>query len=273
MAIQPVDRAAFHARGMLVAGALGRPMRRATWAGSIVAGILAVVLATLFAERGLPGILAAAGLATLAGMLAAYLALPARTRRAFETFAWLGRRELDRIREQTGAAFTGTTPDAATRWLADNPVSPVTALARLEVLAALGRFDEAEAEAARLPAPRDDIEAVGQVLNRIQVRFVADRPPDPAVHAEVVALQARLNPASEAAAELRVGLAVATARERLAAGRPDWDEALLEVRPTLGSAPSQVLVRDVWTKLALSMFLVALAVTLLLGLLPGMLSV
>ena len=231
------------------------------------------MLATLLGDRGVGGVLAAAGVAAWTGVLVAYLALPSRTRKAFETFAWLGRRELDRIREQTGAPFTGTTPDAATRWLVDNPPSPVTALARLDVLAVLGRFDEAEAEAARLPPPRDDIEAVGQALNRIQVRFVAGGPRDPAVHAEVAALQARLDPASEAAAELRVGLAVGAAREQLAAGRADWDEPLLAVRPTLGSAPPWVLVRDVWSRLALSLFLVALAVALVVGVLPGMMSV
>ena len=273
MAIQRVDRAAFHPRGTLISGALGRPLRRATWAGSIVTGVLAVVLATVLGDRGIGGVIAAAGVSTWIGVLVAYLAVPTRTRRTFETFAWLGRRELDRIREQTGAPFTGTTPDTAMRWLDDNPSSPVTALPRVEVLAMLGRFDEAEVEVARLPSPRDDIEAVGQVLNRIHVRFVADRPPDPAVNAEVIALQARLDPASEAATELRVGLAIAAARERLAQGRADWDEPILTVRPTLGSTPARVLLRDVWLKLVLSLFAIALAIAVVVGLLPRMTSV
>lgn len=273
MAIQPVDRAAFHPRGTLVAGALGRPLRRATWAGSIVSGGIAVVLATLLADRGIPAIVVAAGVAAGAGVLVAYLAFPGRARRAFETFAWLGRRELDRIREQTGAPFTGTTPDGAVRWLADNPPSPVTALPRLEVLAILGRIDEADAEATRLPQPRDDIEAVGQLLNRVNVRFVADEPIDQGLRADMAELEARLDPASDAATELRVGLAIVTARERLAAGRSDWDEELLAVRPTLGTTPSRVLLRDVWSKLAISLFCVSLAVAIVVAVLPGLVGV
>ena len=272
MAIQPVDRPAFHPRGTLIAGALGRPLRRATWAGSIVTGGIAVVLAALLGDRGLWGSLAAAGVATLGGVLVAYLAFPARARRAFEPFAWLGRRELDRIRDQTGEPFTGTTPVGAVRWLADNPPSPVTATARLDVLAILGRIGEADAEASRLPPPRDDFEAVGQVLNRINVRFVADEPIDQGLRAELVELEARLDPASEAATELRVGLAIVTARERLAAGRGDWDEELLAVRPALGATPSRVLLRDVWTKLAASLLFVALAIALVVRVLPGLVS-
>ena len=191
-------------------------------------------------DRGFGAVVAAAGVATCIGVLVAYLAMPWRTRKTLETFAWLGRRELDRIREQTGVRYTGTTPDGAARWLVDNPRSSVTALARIDVLTILGRIDEADAEATRLPPPRDDIEAVGQVLNRVNVRFVADEPIDQALRAEVVELRQRLDPASEAAAEMRVGLAIMTARERLAAGRGDWDEELLAVRPTLGSAPAWV---------------------------------
>ena len=273
MAVHRVDRATFHARGTLISAAIGPALRRATWAGAIVDGILAAVAGTVLAGWGLVGAAVAAPIATAGGLLVAWVAIPARTRRAFEAFAWLGRRELDRIREQTGAPFTGTTPDAAVRWLDDNPSSPVTALPRVEVLAMLGRFDEAEAEAARFPPPRDDIEAVAQVLFRMHARFVAGAPADAGQRAELLALQARLDPASEAATELRVGLAIGDARERLAAGRADWDEALLAVRPSLGSAPSRVLLRDVWSKLALSMFVIALGLVLLFGVLASAVSV
>ena len=68
MAIQPVDPPAFHPRGTLIAGALGRPLRRATWAGSIVTGGIAVGLAALLGDRGLWGSLAAAGVGMLAGL-------------------------------------------------------------------------------------------------------------------------------------------------------------------------------------------------------------
>ena len=274
MATRQVERAAsFHPRGTLIATALRHAMRRASWAGSIVAGIVAAALATGLRDRGFGGVVTAAGVATVTGLLVAYLAMPWRTRRALETLTWLGRRELDRIREQTGARYTGTTPDGAARWLTDNPRSSVTAVARIDVLTILGRIDEADAEATRLPPPRDDIEAVAHVLNRVNVRFVADEPIDERLRAEVVELQQRLDPASEAAAEMRVGLAVTTARERLAAGRGDWDEELLAVRPTLGSAPTRTLLRDVWSRLALSLLCVALAVGLIVGLLPGVAGV
>ncbi|HEY3335060.1 MAG TPA: hypothetical protein VGK16_07455 [Candidatus Limnocylindrales bacterium] len=273
MADQPPARAGFQPRGVLIAGALGQPLRRATWAGSIASAFLAAVLSFVLGAQGLAGVLVAALLATAAGIAATFVALPTRTRHAFESFAWLGRRELDRIREQTGAPFTGTNPDAAVRWLADNPSSPVTALPRVEVLAMLGRFPEAAAEAARLPPPRDDIEAVGQLLNRSHLRFVAGEPVDDALLAEAGALEARLDPGSEAAMELRVGRAIGEARARLAGGRADWDEPLLAVRPSLGGAPSRVLVRDVWTKLALSMFVIALGIALLYSLLSRVVPV
>ncbi len=72
---------------------------------------------------------------------------------------------------------------------------------------------------------------------------------------------------------MRVGLAIVTARERLAAGRGDWDEELLVVRPTLGSAPAWVLLRDVWSRLVVSLFCVALAVGLIVAVLPGLVGV
>src|SRR6187455_1869927 len=101
----------FHPRGTLIATALGRAMRRPSWAGSIVTGVLAVVFATAVRDRGFGAVVAAAGVATCIGVLVAYLAMPGRTRKTLETIAWLGRRELDRIREQTGVRYTGTTPD------------------------------------------------------------------------------------------------------------------------------------------------------------------
>ena len=149
--------------------------------------------------------------------------MPPRSRRAFETFAWLGGREMRQFVARTGTKVP-TTPEAVERWLDDNPRSSATAFGRLELLAMLGRTDEAVAEQALLPQPVTDEEAVEQALARRFTAFIATGTAD---EAELDALGARLPPDTGLGLELLVARAIYDGRLRLAHGRDDWREPLL----------------------------------------------
>jgi hypothetical protein len=244
---------------MLVATALGGQLKRASWVAGISASLFALVLTTVLGRQSsILVVPVAAAIAALGGAILAALTMPPKSRRAFETFAWLGRREMDRFSERTGSAVP-TDPAAADRWLQQNPRSSATAFGRLELLAMLGRTDEAMAEQALLARPTTDEEAVEQALARRFTAFIATGAAD---ESELDALEARLPPDSELGLELRVGRAIGESRSRLAAARDDWRDPLLAIRPRLGSAATMTTVRDVWSKMAILMFFVALVIGL-----------
>jgi hypothetical protein len=253
---------AFHPRGLLVAGGLGGPLQRATWVSGIVSIVATLVLVTALGDR-YSVVLApvVAVIATALGVGLAFLTMPRRSRRAFETFAWLGRREIDRFRERTGSSVP-TDPAGVERWLIDNPRSSATAFPRLELLAILGRTDEAFGEQALMPPPTTDAEAVEHALARRFTAFIATGQPD---ESELDALEARLPAHSDAGLELAAARAIGEARMRRAAGREDWRDPMLAVRPRLGRAATMTMVRDVWWKLALTELILSLAVGLLLA--------
>jgi hypothetical protein len=187
------------------------------------------------------------------------LLVPPASRRAYESFAWLGRREMNRFKARTGTRVP-TNPAAIQRWLTDNPRSPATAWARLELLSVLGRTDESMAEQAMLPAPASDEDAVEHALSRRLTTFIATGTLD---DREVDELAGRLPPTSEAALELAVARAIGVTRLRIATGREDWRDPLLEVRPRLGRAATMTVVRDLWLKIWATVFLVGIAICLL----------
>ncbi|HKF84283.1 MAG TPA: hypothetical protein VKB30_00750 [Candidatus Limnocylindrales bacterium] len=259
----PPGTPAFHPRGTLVAGGLGGALQRATWVSGIVSILVTLILVTALGDR-YSVVLApvVAVLATVVGVGLAFLTMPSRSRRAFETFAWLGRREINRFRERTGSNVP-TDPGSVEQWLRDNPRSPATAFPRLELLAMLGRTDEAFAEQALMPPPGTDAEAVEHALARRFTAFIATGQPE---ESELDALEARLPRDSDAALELAVARAIGEARVRRAAGRDDWRDPMLAVRPRLGRDATMTMVRDVWWKLALTELLLALGIALILAL-------
>ena len=256
----PPGEPAFHPRGMLVANALARPLNRVSWVGGIIAVLFVLVPAAAldawFSMLLLP-VLAAIG--AVAGVTLGVATIPAKSRRAFETFAWLGRHEINRFEARTGTKVP-TKPDAAQRWLEENPPSSATAMGRLELLAILGRTDEAAAEQALLSPPTTQAEAVEQALARSYIAFITTGSAD---NSELDGLQGRLRLDTDLTLELLVGRAINEARGRLAQGSNDWRDPLLAMRPRLGSAATMTLVRDLWSKVALLMFAVALGIGLL----------
>jgi hypothetical protein len=108
--------------------------------------------------------------------------------------------------------------------------------------------------------PATDAEAVEQAFSRRFTAFIATGTAD---ESELDALQARIPPDTELGLELLVGRSVGEARNRLAQGRDDWRDPLLAVRPRLGSAATMTVARDLWSKIALLMFGLALIIGML----------
>jgi hypothetical protein len=160
-------------------------------------------------------------------------AMPARSRRAFEAFSWLGEAELAEVRRLTGGGVPSTARGAS-RWLASHPARPADAWFRVEVMLLAGRAEEARALA--------DAMAIGTPEERFQraaTRDLADwRAGGEGNLAEMEAAAAELEP-PDGDERLRAEVAIATARvrRRMADGRSapgDALEPLLEVRERLG---------------------------------------
>ena len=233
-----------------MAKALGGPITRAGWIAGISAAVLVLPLSGSLADRSsMLGVPVIAAIASILGVGIGALTMPPRSRRAFETFAWLGGREMRRFVARTGTKVP-TTPEAVERWLDDNPRSSATAFGRLELLAMLGRTDEAVAE---------------QALARRFTAFIATGTAD---EAELDALGARLPPDTGLGLELLVARAIYDGRLRLAHGRDDWREPLLGVRHRLGWEATMTTIRDLWSKMAMLMFAVALGIAWLTTLWP-----
>ncbi len=261
----PPGRPAVAPRGMHGASALGGPLTRASRVAGLAAPGLIIVLAWVLGPRlSVLLVPVVSAVAAVAGTALAAVTMPPRSRRAFEAFGWLGSREMRRFRDRTGSAVP-TDPAAVQRWLTENPRSSATAYGRLELLAMLGRTDEAAAEQALLPPPATDEDAVEQALARRFTAFIATGTTD---ETELDALQARIRPDSELGLELLVARAIGEGRSRLAQGREDWRDPLLAVRPRLGWDATMTIVRDLWSKIAVLMFMIGLGIGLLVSLWP-----
>jgi hypothetical protein len=67
-----------------------------------------------------------------------------------------------------------------------------------------------------------------------------------------------------------VTIGVAEARERSMRGDPAWALPLERVRPSLGSAPRRVVLRDTWRPIATLYLVTAIAASIFGFLLPGL---
>lgn len=234
----------YHPRAVTLAGLFGPVLRRA-WVIGMVAGVVAAYLLPFALGAEAHALVLFAGSALVVPVVTiavGWLLVPRQTARAFEAFSWLGHREAARFTERTASPMP-TSSAAIQAWLEANPPGPVTATARVELLAALGRLDEAAAELARLPAPADDLERLQQAGLRTYIDSVATGMADlAAFDTETAALP----DTSRLRVEADVVRAVAEARLRAQAGEPDPLAPLARVRPRLGSEPMAIVARDTW---------------------------
>ena len=127
--------------------AFSPPMNRALLVGGVLAVVVAILMTPLVADvlpsPFQPVVTAAVG--ALVGVAGAFVSFPTRLRRTFEAYSWLGRTEMDRFVERTGGPVP-VKPEDIERWLSATPSTSATRLARAEVLAFVGRYDDARAE-------------------------------------------------------------------------------------------------------------------------------
>ncbi len=225
----------------------------------LVGGALAVavgILGTPLLSTGLPTpveVIMAAVLGGAIGLIVAYLAFPARTRRAFETFSWLGRAEVDRFQQRTGGPVPSK-PEDVEHWLVRTQSTPSTRLPRAEILAFIGRYEQARAEIVDVSSdsPEDAVElaSLRQYIGWLEHGTVDT--------SELAAAAEALPAGSEGRAMAAVTIALAEARDRFIRREPGWSEPLEAARPPLGRAPSMVAWRDTWSKLGGLFFIAAL---------------
>ena len=237
---------------------------RALLISGAIAVTVAIVLRTLFVNGTPdtigPPVMALVGAAV--GVVAAFLSVPRGLRRAFEAYSWLGRTEIERFKARTGGPVP-TKPDEIEAWLASTPSTPPTKLGRVEVLAFVGRFSEANAELddvdATTPEERFETESLRQYIDWLATGSVD--------YSALAAAVDRLPPGSVARRMGAVNVALAEARVRNMAGDPDWSGPLEAVRRSLGRDASIVVLRDTWLRFGAVAFTVTLVLSLILGLL------
>lgn len=233
-------------------------LQRALLICAAVAIVIAILVTPFVGDR-VPGVqLAVAAIGALLGVVAAYLSVPTGTRRAFEAYSWLGRTEMDRFKERTGSRVP-TTPTDIDRWLASTPPSPATRMARIEVLAFIGRYEDARAElgASQPTNPAERFEAASL---RQYIDWLATGEDDTT---DLTFAAAALPRGSLDRRMADVNLALAAARIRWMERDPAWSQPLQAVRGSLGREASMVVVRDTWSKFAGISFVAALVVATL----------
>ena len=257
----------FPERSTAMARGFGRVFDRASLAGGAVAAGTAAVFSVVTRSM-LPwelGLVSGAVLGTIVGLAAMRLLIPTRLLRAYETFSWLGRAELDRFEARTGSKVPVHRPDVE-RWLEQNPPGPALHLGRVEILAYVGRLEEARAELDDVVVTGPELEFERATLLQY-IGWLGDGDP------RIEALQAAVADLALDAHHRRaadVTIAVARARERFMRADPAWELPLAELRPSLGSEAVRVVLRDTWRPAALTYLFVALVAGALASLLPGL---
>jgi|SoiMethySBSTD1v2_1073268.scaffolds.fasta_scaffold335182_2 hypothetical protein len=250
---------AFPERSVAMVRAFSPVLERALLISGAIAAVIAILGMPLVADRvpdavgpPLVGLIGA-----VVGVILGYLSVPARLRRAFEAYSWLGRTEMDRFQERTGGPVP-TKPTDIELWLASTPATSATRMGRIEVLAFVGRYDDARAEldAVRAASNEELFEAASlrQYIDWLETGGID--------HSELAAAVERLPRGSTARRMGDVNVALADARVRFMAREPAWSEPLQAVRPSLGREASMVALRDTWSKFAAIAFTVGLVVSI-----------
>jgi hypothetical protein len=158
-----------------------------------------------------------------------YLALPRDLRRAWEGFSAVGHPEQERWEERTGERV----PNTAARikaWLRDHEPQPGLFWAHAELLAFVGRLDEAREVAARIePADASEAHELQALADYLDWLGGGDLDIDGLARtAEGVG-----EPGSRERLEARARVAIALARHRADTGG-DWRQPLLAIREEAG---------------------------------------
>ena len=246
-------------RSVAIVRAFRRPLQRALVFGAVVAVAIVLVLVALRIDERLPGtigIVAIAFVSGFSGLAASILLVPRRMRRAFETYSWLGHDEVRRFRERTGGPVPVGKP-AMDHWLATTPSTPAMRLPRIEMLAFVGRYDEARRELEAVPATDADLRFELAAL-RQYVDWLEHGAADLSAVREAAA---GLPAGTVARQQADVTIALSEARIRLAHGDADWASSLEQQRAALGCAPWRATLLDTWRPLGGALLLVALVVT------------
>lgn len=235
----------------------GHVLDRAALVGGVVAVAVAVVIAVALSAR-LPFLVApipGAVIGAAVGLAVERLMLPGDFLRAYEAFSWLGRAEMDRFETRTGSKVPVRRPDIE-RWLAENPPSPAMQVGRIEFLGFLGRLDEARAELANMTVTGPEL-AYERASLAQYIGWLTDgdaRIDELRSEVSELPLDAHYRHAAD------VTIALADARERFMRADPAWERPLADVRPSLGTAPARVVLRDTLRPLAFLYFTIALLV-------------
>jgi hypothetical protein len=242
------DLGAHPDRSIAIVRAFRRPLSR-----SIVIGVgVAIFVAPLLTGArfdlqfdGTIGIVAIGLLGGLAGVVAAILTVPPRIRRAFEAYSWLGHDEVRRFRQRTGAPVP-VGRAAMDRWLGSTPSTPAMRLPRIELLAFVGRYDEARSELEAVPATDRDVR-----FEIASLRQYIDWLEHDASDVSELHQAARELPAGSSERQAAdVTLALVDARMRLVRDDVAWFAPLEQVRGALGWAPWRATLLDTWRSVA-----------------------
>jgi hypothetical protein len=251
-------------RSTAMVRAFGPLLDRALYLGIGVAIVMAALLTIVVGEQlpveVRPVVIAI--IAALVGLAAARFSMPAATLRAWETFSWLGRAEMDRFVARTGGPVPTKVP-MMERWLMAYPPTAGSALSRAEVLGFLGRTQEArqtlDLVSADTPSAAFELAVMRQYLGWLDGAPVDE-------HALAAAAD-RLGDEGPERRVAEVSVAVALSRQRFVDGDPGWFEPLERARPGLGAAPGRVTLRDTWLAWALIVGVAAFVVSVLLSML------
>ena len=183
--------------------------------------------------------------ATLLGQEAWLAVRPRPARRAFEVLSWLGEWEFARARSQAGRRSPMSESEAAL-WVTEVPDSPETRWLRVEVLAWLGRLEEARLVADSMPGatPYARFERL-HALDLIDWLSGGDRD-----EAALLAAVDELHPADgEDRLRADVAMAIRATRMRFAeTGSRTALAPMLEARDRVGSRADGQLRRAIWRR-------------------------
>lgn len=263
--------AAFPERSTVIARGFSPFIDRAVLLGSLVAGSIALVLgfAVGVVLPPLLGPFLGAAVGAVVAIVVVWVATPGTIRRAFGAYSWLGRGEVRRFEARTGGPVP-TAPEDIERWLVAHPSTPATVLPRIEMLAFVGRFEEARAELDAAdpgvtPDERFERASLRQYIGWLETG-------DPGLEA----LQAAADAIPAGTIERRmadVNVALGEARILGMAGDPGWFGPLERARAGLGWAPDRVVLRDTGSRLAVVYVLVAVVATIAVGLLGFLIAI
>ena len=235
----PAGRPGSRRPGSLTAG-LMRRARYGIVGPGFVMSLVVTSAVTLFGHE-LP-IVVQVVLIAVGVLLATQLELvtiPSDARRASDAYHWIGRSAIARLERVSGRPMPRSRP-AMERWLAE-PETPMDISFRPELLAYIGRADEARAVLARVPA-ETPVERFHRATSAWELDWRAAREPEPV---DFPALIAAIGPEGEPDRVLAEGLdAWRRSEVALAALDPGWIAALVGFQRRLGDRARPVAMKQ-----------------------------